>query len=180
MTAPVTLIPLKCTRCATPVPAEPGEVAWQCEQCGQGLLLDESEGLQPLEIHFAAGIAPGSQGRPFWVVEGFVTMRRASYTVFRQETEDAQRFWQPRRRFFVPAFDADLDELLTVGVGLLRRPPTLQPGQPVDFVPVSLPLGDVPALAEFIVFAIEAERRDKVKEIYFSLQLGEPALWVLP
>jgi hypothetical protein len=180
MTAPVMLVPLKCTRCATPVPAEPGEIAWRCAQCGQGLLLDETLGLQPLEIHFVAGIAPAGRGRPFWVVDGDVMMERDTYTVFRKKTEDALRFWGQRHRFFVPAFTGDLDELLTVGVSLLRHPPALQPGEPVDFMPVTLAVDDVSALAEFVVVAIEAERQDKVKAIDFSLQLGEPALWILP
>ena len=38
------LVALQCTRCSTPVPAEPDEVAWICLNCGQGLLLDEVEG----------------------------------------------------------------------------------------------------------------------------------------
>ena len=36
---PVELVPLLCVRCQAPVPARPGEVAWVCEQCGQGLVL---------------------------------------------------------------------------------------------------------------------------------------------
>jgi hypothetical protein len=39
---------------------------------------------------------------------------------------------------------------------------------------------DIKALTEFIVVGIEAERRDDVKEISFSLQLETPTLWVLP
>jgi hypothetical protein len=33
--------------------------------------------------------------------------------------------------------------------------------------------------AEFLVIAIEAERKDQVKKIEFSLELGEPRLWIL-
>lgn len=180
MTAPVTLVPLRCTRCGTPVPAEPDQVAWRCAQCGQGLLLDESRGLEPLEIHFAAGIAPANSGRPFWVVDGDVRVQRVTYTVFRKKTEDAERFWDQPRRFFVPAFTGSLDELLTIGVRLFHHPPALQPGEPADFVPVTLPPEAVSALAEFIVISIEAERRDKVKAVDLSLQLDEPSLWILP
>ena len=74
MTAPVTLIPLRCLRCETSVPAQPEEVAWRCSQCGQGLLLDESKGLVPLEIHYSADIPPNGVGKPFWVAEGQVTV----------------------------------------------------------------------------------------------------------
>jgi hypothetical protein len=34
-------------------------------------------------------------------------------------------------------------------------------------------------MAEFIVLGIEADRKDKVREIEFALQLSQPELWVL-
>ena len=39
---------------------------------------------------------------------------------------------------------------------------------------------DVLAAAEFIVIAIEAERKDKIKSIDFELKLSKPVLWILP
>jgi hypothetical protein len=107
-------------------------------------------------------------------------MNRETYSALGKKSEDARRFWGQPRRFFVPAFAGDLDDLLAAGTALLRRPPTLQAGEPADFVSVTKPPEDVEALAEFIVVAIEAERRDKVKRIDFALELGEPALWILP
>jgi hypothetical protein len=41
-------------------------------------------------------------------------------------------------------------------------------------------LEDVSAAAEFIVMAIEAGRKDKLKELDFSLKLSTPVLWILP
>ncbi|MBN1178913.1 MAG: hypothetical protein JXD18_06860 [Anaerolineae bacterium] len=179
MTAPVMLIPLKCVRCGTPVPARPGEVAWRCAQCGQGLLLDEVQGVRPLEIHFAAGVAPGVPRRPFWVADGQAALQRVTYSSFGKQTEAAQQFWSAPRRFFVPAFEGTLDALLDVGAGLLQRPVALQEGDPVEFAPVVLLPRDIAALAEFIVVAIEAERKDKIKQVDFALQLSEAALWIL-
>jgi len=34
-------------------------------------------------------------------------------------------------------------------------------------------------MAEFIVLGIEADRKDKVREIQFTVQLSAPELWVL-
>jgi hypothetical protein len=180
MTAPIKLIPLKCVRCETPVPAQPDEVAWMCAQCGQGLLLDEERGLAALKVHFAAGSTTKGQGNPYWVTDGLVTLQRETYSTFGKKAEEARQFWSQPRRFFIPAFTCPLDLLISLGTGLLLRPPELQPATPIPFTPVTLHPQDVSALIDFIVVAIEAERTDKVKQVRFSTQLGSPSLWILP
>jgi len=142
------------------------------------MLLDSEAGLQPLEVLYSAGIPANAQGKPYWVAEGHVTMLRATYEG-NQERESTQ-FWGQPRRFFVPAFNISLQELLSQGMALLRQPPTLQPGPPVGFLPVALPAADVRATAEFIIMAVEAERKDDLKEIRFDLEIGAPTLWILP
>jgi hypothetical protein len=151
-----------------------------CARCGQGLLLDEDQGLAPISISFATGIPPDTEGHPFWVADGTVSMARETYSVFGKKTDESETFWSRSHRYFVPAFDCSLDRLVNLGTQLLQQPPVLQPGTPVPFEPVTLSPRDVPALAEFIVVAIEAGRRDKVKQIEVVLQLSEPELWVLP
>jgi hypothetical protein len=39
---------------------------------------------------------------------------------------------------------------------------------------------DVRALAEFIVLAVEAARKDKLSHLQFDLQLGAAELWIIP
>jgi hypothetical protein len=180
MDQPVELIPLVCPQCSTPVPAEVDEVAWVCAQCGQGLSLDEEKGLVPLEVHYAAGIPANTRGKPFWIAEGQVSMQRDTYGSSGKDTKATQQFWSQPRRFFIPAFSAPLETLLGFGMQLLRQPPDLQAGSTAEFEPVILYLEDVKAAAEFIVVAIEAGRKDKVKQVEFTLQLSEPALWILP
>ena len=180
MDGPVELVPLICIRCATPIPASVDEMAWVCAQCGQGQQLDEDKGLLPLEVHFSDGIPTNSRGKPFWVAEGRVTLQRDTYDSGRKQKQEAQQFWSQSQRFFIPAFTCTLDALLTIGTGLLRHPPQLQSGSPAQFEPVTLCVQDAHAAAEFMVVAIEAERKDKIKEIKFNLQLNEPALWILP
>jgi hypothetical protein len=176
---PVQLIPLVCMKCQTRLPAQPDEVAWVCSQCGQGLLLDVSQGLVPLEVNYAAGIASNAPGKPFWVAEGRVTFtNRKTYSG--NEDREAQNFWGQAQRFFVPAFNSPLETLLELGSKLLVQPPALQTGPAARFEPVTLALEDVKPLAEFIVMALEANRKDKLKEIQFSLELSSPVLWVLP
>jgi hypothetical protein len=154
-------------------------VAWACAQCGQGLLLDEQHGLVPLEIHYAAGIPPNTPGKPFWVAEGKVHLQgRQTYSG--REERDAQAFWSSARRFFLPAFSAPLETLLSLGMNSLLQPPALPPGPPAHFEPVTLWPEDLQSAAEFIIMAIEAGRKDKLKELNFTLELSDPALWILP
>jgi len=52
---PVSLIPMLCTRCQTPVEAHPDEVFWVCQNCGQGLLVSDEKGLAAQVFHYGAG-----------------------------------------------------------------------------------------------------------------------------
>jgi len=178
MARPIELTPLVCIRCSTRLPAQPEEVAWVCPQCNQGQQLHETHGLAPLEVQYVAGVTPGQKGKPFWVVDGQVSLQRQTYSG-NQEPE-AQRFWGTVRRFFIPAFDLPLEQILTLGRQYLVQPPTLQSGPPTPFEPVILAPVDLPALAEFIVMALEADRKDKLKQLRIQLALQTPALWVLP
>jgi hypothetical protein len=152
------------------------------------MLLDLSAGLTPLEVHYAAGIpanlqgnVPGTlPGKPYWVVQGRVTLSRQSFGSGGKEAKEAELFWSQPRRFFVPAFAASLDALLSQAIQMLLQPPALQPGSPARFEPVTASVEDVQPAAEFIVMAIEAGRKDKAKKIDFTLQLSPPELWILP
>lgn len=174
----ITLVPLVCPQCATPIPAEPDEVAWVCSQCGKGLALDESQGLQPLQVHFAAGLPADAPGKPYWVVEGQVSLQRETY--HGASSREAQEFWSQPRRFFIPAFTCSLEELLAQSIRWLAQPPKLEEGPAGSFAPATLASEDVRPLAEFVVMAVEAGRRDKLKSAQISLQLSTPELWVFP
>ncbi|MBW8009966.1 MAG: hypothetical protein FVQ83_01820 [Chloroflexi bacterium] len=181
MSMPISLVPLKCVKCETPVPAETDEIAWVCQTCNTGLLLDEEKGLVPLEIHYSAKIPDNASGQPFWVVEGQVSLSRDSYTGLGKKTNEAKKFWSKSRRFFIPAFNCSLDELTGLGKLAITTQPELKAGTAAHFDPVTQMKKDLRALAEFIVIAVEANRRDKVKKVVIdSIQLGEPELWILP
>ena len=179
MTKSIELIPLVCLRCQTPVPAEPEEVAWVCAQCGQGLLLSEEKGTVPQVVNYAAGIIPNNKGKPFWVVTAQVALQRRTFGIGDQNQE-AARAWSVPRRFFVPAFTLPLEQLVEWGTRLLVQPPNLQAGSPASFLPVTLLPEDIKPMVEFIVMGVEANRKDKLKEVQISLQLGAPELWILP
>ncbi len=174
----IRLAPLVCPRCASPVPAEVDEIAWRCEQCGQGMLLDAEHGLAPIEIHFAGGITPNAPGKPFWVAEGRVAVQRETYSG--NQAKEAQAFWSQPRRFFVPAFACPLEMLINQGVQFLRQPPALTPGASAAFLPVTLAPENVNDMAEFIIIGTEADRKDQLKSVSVNLALETPELWIMP
>lgn len=180
MDQPVQLIPLVCTRCSTRLPANVDEVAWVCSQCGQGLLLDETSGLLPLEVHYSTAVAPGTPGRPFWVAQGTVRLQRETYQRNKQAEEQALAFWSQPRTFFIPAWSCTLQELLNQTTRLLQQTPALEEGSPVPFQPVTLSPHDVQPAVDFTVTALEADRKDALRTLQATVQLGPAALWILP
>ncbi len=180
MTQTIELIPLNCIRCSTPIPAEVDEVAWICRTCGTGMTLTDSAELVPCEFHFSADLSPGQRGRPFWVAEGNVRLVRESYNAIGKSDREAEAFWSQPRLFCVPAYSCELEEMLTVGTRLLTNPPPLIRGSATDFLPITHSAADFRPFAEFLIIALEAARRDKVRMVRFELELQAPALWVLP
>jgi hypothetical protein len=179
-TQPIALIPMQCVRCQNPLLAQPGEVVWVCPTCGQGQQLSDTHGLLPQVVRYAAGIPQNGKGKPVWVVEGQAALRRTSFDAF-DNRKDMEQFWAAPRRFFIPAYDLPLDQLTSTALGLLREPVSLQeaPG-PAAFFPVTVHPEDIQPLAEYILLAVEADRRDRIKQLEFTLTLGQPELWILP
>lgn len=176
----IQLVPLVCVQCSTPIPAELHEAAWVCAQCGQGMALDPAKGLLAVPVYYTSGIPAGGSGKPYWVADGQVTLRRETYRSNSGSAREAEQFWSAPRRFFVPAYASDTETLLRTGVSLLANPPALQTGPAMPFQAVTLSIEDIQPAAEFIVMAVEAGRKDALKKVSFSLKLSQPALWILP
>jgi hypothetical protein len=175
--ARVELIPLLCTQCKQAVGANIDEVVWVCQNCGQGLVLSDEHGLLPQIIHYSAGIPVNTQGKPVWVASGQVTLQRQTYSG--DQTKEMLEFWSLPRSFFIPAYAVNLDQLAETGIEMLRQPVPLQDSSsPAAFLPVTVHPEDIQPLAEYLVLAVEAARRDKLKSLSFTLQLGPPELWI--
>jgi len=177
---PIELIPLVCLNCSTPIPAGKDEMAWVCAQCGQGMALDVQKGLTPLPVHYAKGIQPGRRGKPYWVADGQVNLQREVYRSSGKSAQEAVQFWSSPRSFLIPAYSLPQEDLLAQTTRFLLQPPALISGPRAQFEPVTLSMEDIQPVAEFIVMAIEASRKDMLKDIRFSLDLPLPSLWILP
>jgi hypothetical protein len=171
---------MTCLRCATPIPAEETEIAWVCEKCGQGMQLI-SAGLGPLTVQWAAAKAKATNLRwePFWSFVGTVRFTQRLNFGGRSEPD---KLWSEPQRFFIPAYRLPLRDLETIGAELLKRRlrPTPGPAGATKLAHCSLFPADAKQAAEFVVLTIEAERRDKLKSVVFSIKADEPELWMLP
>jgi len=178
MTKTLELVPLKCLRCGTLVPAAEEEVAWVCAQCGQGMHL-APDGLAPLDVKWAtARDNARANWLPFWVFSGSVTFRQRQ-TYGGQNNPD--ELWNAPRRFYVPAFPAALEKIETLGAELTRKQAPLDAGPAAGaLTQCTLFPADARHAVEFVVLTIEADRRDKLRSIDFALDLAEPELWLLP
>jgi len=177
MTEPAGLVALDCVRCQVPVPAEPDEIAWICQNCGQGLLLDETTGLKAITVQATAAQGQVQAWKPFWVSYGRVRISRRES--FGRDAPPDPRWGQPVR-FVVPAYATSVEAAVALGVGFLERPPALQPGEARPLTGATILPGQVAPLARFVVLSIEAAREDKLEAIEFTVELEPPALWCLP
>lgn len=174
----VQLVPMTCIKCATPVRAEETEIAWTCEKCAQGMLLT-ANGLAPLSVRWAA--TPATMGITWWPFWSFVgTVRFARRDSFGGRSEP-DKLWAEPQQFFIPAYAANLQALETIGAELLKKRLRPTPGPAAGPLPAcALFPDDARHAAEFVVLTIEADRRDKLKSVEFTIQASEPELWVLP
>jgi hypothetical protein len=179
MTQAVHLIPLLCPKCRGAVPAQPGEVAWVCDACGQAMLIDDTNGSRSIDAFFSAQIGQNALARPFWVARGSV--RFTTRQTYRgDESRAMNEFWSVPRLFYVPAYDLPVNQVVQEGIRLMSNPVAMQSGPRARYQPVVVSPRDVKPLAEFLVMSIEAARKDALKLLDFTVQLEEAQLWFLP
>ncbi len=179
--ASVQLVRLTCVKCNTPLPAEETDIAWVCANCEQGMLLTPT-GLAPITVRWAAAKSGAANLRwlPFWSFTGAVRFNQRLNFGGRSE---ADALWQQPQRFFVPAYPCSLPDLQAMGAALLKRRLNPTPGPTPaggQLAHCTLFPADAKQAAEFVVLTIEAERKDKLKKIEFTIEATEPELWLLP
>ena len=121
---------------------------------------------------------------PFWVFQGLVKIRRReTQGRSRKDKKRSEALWGVQRQLYVPAWDLDMTVSQDIGSKMIQDQPELTfINQPQDarFIPAIVKPNDAKKLLEFIVLAIEARRRDWLKNLEFSLDVGEPEMWALP
>lgn len=179
------LVLLRCPNCSEPLKPDNDDVVLACSNCHSPSAIAVN-GAVLMQVQF--GVPPGFKGdpgrwMPFWVFEGQVKVIKRETQGGRSRTKDMAKLWGARRRFFVPAWDLDPHTSQDVGSRMVQQQPSFgkieRPAGAQLQTAVVTP-NDAKMLIEFIVLAIEARRKDWLRDLVFKLDVDEPKMWALP
>ncbi len=174
------LLLLRCPSCGNALTPGDDDLIVACGQCGVGVELAD-EGLRPIEVKYAATNAKVDIWRPWWVFTGQVEITRRDTQSGNQRAE-ALQFWAQVKRFCIPAWELSLQAVRDEGLAMLQRPLQLQAvSRPAGarLAPVVVSVSDARKLLEYLVLTVEAGRRDWLKDLEFTANIGLPELWAL-
>ena len=179
------LILLNCPNCSQALKPDNDDIVFACPNCQRPIQIG-ANGPEIISMRYAIP-SSGNDDRaiwvPFWLFNGQVNIRKRETQGRGSSNKDSQKTWEVLHRFFVPAWDLSVHTAQNVGTKLTLRQPEMQIiGQPaeVQLVPAIVSAEDALMLLEFIVLAIEARRKDWLKNLIFDLDVGEPELMALP
>jgi uncharacterized protein YbaR (Trm112 family) len=184
------LLLLRCPACQRPLKAQDRDLILLCQECGAAVHIQDN-GPALADIQYA--VRADYKGemalwRPFWVFTGQVTLHKREVQskdgfLSNSSAEAAQQLWGKPRRLFTPAWDLPLSEAQRIGCHLIEAQGEYRqverPSQP-QLLPAALAAADAQKLLEFIVAAIEARRKDMLRDLKFSIQINQTELWALP
>ena len=180
------LLALRCPNCAEPLKLDNDAIVIACHSCFKPVAI-AANGPQLMKIWFATMDPDQKQVDkwvPFWVYEGRVNiLQRETQSGWRSNDEDAGRFWDSTRQLFIPAWDLDLHRAQDIGSRMIVNQPQFNfVAQPTKYelVEAAVKPDDAERLLEFIVLAIEARRKDWLKNLEFKIDVGKPQLWAMP
>ena len=169
------LIMLRCPNCGQELTPGDEDLIVLCAPCGAAIEFTE-EGLRPIEIRYAATNATAAEWRPWWVFNGQVHLVRRE-TQSGNQRDEALRFWSQVTRFFVPAWELSLQAVREAGLALLQKQPQLQAApRPTGArcAAVVVSAADARQLLDYLVVTVEAGRKDWLKDLQFTVEVGLP------
>ena len=174
------LLLLRCPSCGNALTPGDDDLILACGQCGAGVELADA-GLRPIEVKYTATNAKIDIWRPWWVFTGRVEITRRDTQSGNQRAE-ALQFWAQVKRFYIPAWELSLQAVRDQGLAMLKRQPQLQAAaRPAGarLAPVVVSVSDARQLLEYLVLTVEAGRKDWLKDLEFTANVGLPELWAL-
>lgn len=179
------LVLLRCPNCGRALTPENDDVVVACNHCRTPVAIAR-DGPSRISVRFAvSGDEIGRQDawHPFWVFSGKVNIsRRETQGGARSGAKDSAALWGSPRRLYVPAWELSMRIAQEVGSRLVQEQPRFRfVDQPQEsrLVAATVTPGDARRLLEFVVLAIEARRRDWLKDLDFAMDLDQPELWAL-
>ena len=179
------LLALLCPDCKHPLEPDNDHLLSVCENCYSPIYLDEM-GLRKISVLYAQPQAETEvmAWRPFWLFEGQVTItHRRVQGGSKSSARDSEAFWAEPHHFYIPAWDLSIQAAQTWGQNLLQAQTLYQAGDGPphpNLTPLTVSVADAKKLLEFIILSLEAQRDDWLRDLEFTVDLNEPALWALP
>jgi hypothetical protein len=180
------LILLRCPVCGEGLQPDQDDIVVACTNCHSPISITQNGPIKA-KVQFALpkNIRRGSenQWRPFWVFEGRVEIINRVTQGGRSRQKDAEKLWGRTGRFYVPAWDLQPHTAQSVGIRLIENPPEIELiPRPADahLMAANVDSEDGRKLLEFIVLAIEARRKDWLRDLDFQLEVDDAKLWALP
>jgi hypothetical protein len=179
------LLALRCPTCAQNLtPQNPDVVVLRCQNCGTAVSLSDS-GLDTINVQFATpAVEKHDAWVPLWVFNGRVNITsRQTQGRNKQAQQDSEQLWGYPRRLYVPAWDLPTEAACQLGGDLVQRQPTFQHATPpakTTLVEAIITPEDALKLLEFVVFNVEAARKDWLKDLQFKIEATAPQLWAIP
>ena len=179
------LLALRCPTCAQNLtPQSSDVVVLRCLNCDTAVTINDT-GLDTISIQFATpAVEKFDAWVPLWLFNGRVNIQsRQTQGSNKQAKQDAEQLWGYPRRLYVPAWELPTEAACQIGGELVQRQPAFQHATPpaqITLVEAVITPEDALKLLEFVVFNVEAARKDWLKDLKFTIEATAPQLWAIP
>jgi len=183
------LIPLDCPTCGAGIHAQGEDVVYYCTACRNGYLLDEKDwSLRLIETSFvAAANLLAEEYKPFWLLPAKVDIidRQASgggFTGILRTFLGQERALEETGEgiFAVPAFQASLESVTHLVRSYTEALPELKEKLGERLLGGCYGRQDAEKLAHYALIATEVEKPDKLLDLRYQIEFGEPRLLGVP
>jgi hypothetical protein len=179
------LLALRCPTCSQKLtPNSLDVVVLRCTNCETAVSISDS-GIDKIDLKFAAAAVEKIDAwLPIWLFNGRVHIQsRQTQGRNKQAQQDCEQLWGYPRRLYVPAWQMPTNEASQLGGDLVQHQPHFQQATPppnAALVEAVVTSEDALKLLEFVVFNVEAARKDWLKDLQFNIEAGAPQLWAVP
>jgi hypothetical protein len=180
MSTNIQLVSLRCSKCSQPLSADANGIFLYCGACGAGFEILNHQELVELPVYFARKGNKNQEFAAFWAFDATLelTKRDAKGGFFSNPKGLAQLFEERRGlRFYVAAFQKDLDSKEPVALELTYEQPELEYlHAQKKFPPVEISQEDAKKIADYLLITSEIEQKDTLKALEYRLTLQNPML----
>lgn len=183
------LIPLDCPTCGAGIQARGEDVVYYCTACRNGYLLDETDwSLRRIDTSFvAAAHLQADEYKPFWLLPARVDIidrqaRGGGFTGILRTFLGQDRVLEDAGEgvFAVPAFRAPLEAVTRLVRRYTEALPELKEKLGERLLGGCYGRQDAEKLAHYALIATEVEKPDKLLELKYEIEFGEPRLLGVP